>query len=257
MGNEDSSKYQDDLYLKKIFSVIIPAYQEERLIENILKQFNPELKNKHNIELIVSDGGSTDKTLMIASKYADLLIENKTGQRQNISIGRNIGAKHAKGNILIFVNADTIIPDIDKFFSSIKETFLDSKVIAITFPVFIYPQEENVVDKIFHIFLNIYFFALNVLGIGMGRGECQVVRREMFNEIGGYNETISAGEDFDLYRRLRRLGKIKFLWKQKIYESPRRYRRYGYIKIIIIWLLNAISVLFKNKSIHKEWKPIR
>lgn len=257
MGNENNSKNKDDLYLKQSFSVIIPAYQEEKLIENILKQFDTKLKRKYNVELIISDGGSTDKTIIIAKKYADLLIENKTGEKQNISIGRNIGAKYAKGNILIFLNADTIIPDIDGFFFNIKEEFLNNEVIAITFPVYIYPSEENIKDKIFHTFLNIYFFSLNVLGIGMGRGECQVVRKEKFFELGGYNEKISAGEDFDLYRRLRRLGKIKFLWKQKIYESPRRYRRYGYIRIIIIWLLNAISVLLKNKSIQKEWNPIR
>lgn len=257
MGNEVSTKNQNDFNLKKSFSVIIPAFQEEKLIENILKQFDNELKRKYNIELIVSDGGSTDKTLTIAARYADMIVENTTGEKQNISIGRNMGAKRAKGDILIFINADTIISNIHDFFISIEKEFSNKRTVALSFPVFVYPQEENLKDKIFHIFLNIYFFTINVIGIGMGRGECQVVRKEKFFELGGYNEKISAGEDFDLYRRLRRLGRIKFLWKQKIYESPRRYRKYGYIKIITIWLLNAIFVLFKNKSIQSEWKPVR
>ncbi len=257
MGNENTSKNPDDLYLKKSFSVIIPTYQEEKLIENILKQFDSELKRKYDIELIISDGGSTDKTLLIAGNYADVLVENTSGEEQNISIGRNMGAKQARGDILIFLNADTIIPNIEEFFFGLKKELQNNSVVAVTFPVFIYPHEENIKDKIFHLFLNVYFFSLNVIGIGMGRGECQVVRREKFIEIGGYNEKIPAGEDFDLYRRLRRLGKIKFLWKQKIYESPRRYRRYGYFKIIIIWLLNAISVLIKNKSIQRKWEAVR
>ncbi|RCK72046.1 MAG: Glycosyl transferase, family 2 [Ignavibacteriae bacterium] len=257
MGNNHFTKDQNNLNINKKISVIIPAYQEEKLIINILKQFDDNLKAKFLIELIVSDGGSTDETVQIAKKYADTVIENSSKLKQNISIGRNIGAANAKGDILIFLNADTMVPNIENFLSEISREMINKEIVGITCPVYVYPHEETIKDKIFHFILNIYFYTLNLVGLGMGRGECQVVRRESFIKIGGYNENIAAGEDFEMFKRLRRLGKIKFLWKHRVYESPRRYRKYGYIRVIITWLLNAISVLIFKKSLQNEWKPIR
>lgn len=257
MGNNNKSGNQKNLISEKIFSVIIPTYQEEKLIERTLSQFDSNIKNKYNLEIIVSDGGSEDGTITIAKKYADKVIENWSGEKQNISIGRNRGASVATGRYFVFLNADTLIENIAEFFENILEKIESEKFVGVTCPVYVYPEEEKFKDRFFHIFLNIYFFTLNILGLGMGRGECQVLSREMFIKLGGYNERIAAGEDFDLFRRLRHFGKIKFLWNQKVYESPRRYRKYGYLRIILIWLFNAIFVLFTNKSLQSEWKPIR
>jgi glycosyltransferase involved in cell wall biosynthesis len=238
-------------------SVIIPTFQEEKLAEKILSQFTGQLKKKHNIELIVSDGGSTDKTLEIAYRYADKVVENKEGKKQNISIGRNSGAKLAEGEILIFINADTEIEDIDIFFPTISNEIIQYDIIAVTCPVYVYPEEETLLDRLVHFIMNIYFYSLNILGMGMGRGECHILKKENFNKVQGYNEKIAAGEDFDLFHRLRKDGKISFLWKVKVFESPRRYRKEGYFRIIFLWLANAVSVLIFKKSILSEWKPVR
>jgi glycosyltransferase involved in cell wall biosynthesis len=238
-------------------SVIIPTFQEEKLAEKILSQFTEQLKNKHNIELIVSDGGSTDKTLDIAYRYADKVVENKEGNKQNISIGRNRGAKLAEGEILIFINADTEIENIDIFFPAVRSEIIKSAIIAVTCPVYVYPEEETSLDRLVHFIMNIYFYALNILGMGMGRGECHILKKDNFDKVGGYNEKIAAGEDFDLFHRLRKDGKISFLWKVKVFESPRRYRKDGYFRIIFLWLANAVSVLIFKKSILNEWKPVR
>ncbi|MBK8553918.1 MAG: glycosyltransferase [Ignavibacteria bacterium] len=100
---------------KKI-SIIIPSLNEEKLIERSLSQFTSEIKIAYNIELTVSDGGSKDSTIEIAKKYADRLIIHKDNFPQNISQGRNAGAKNSPGDVLIFLNADTCIRDIDFFF---------------------------------------------------------------------------------------------------------------------------------------------
>ena len=91
----------------------------------------------------------------------------------------------------------------------------------------------------------------------MGRGECQIVPKNLFDRIGGYNNSLVAGEDFDLFKRIRKKGKILFDKSLVIYESPRRYRKYGHTKIFFSWLLNAVSVIFKNKSASKEWEEVR
>jgi len=67
----------------------------------------------------------------------------------------------------------------------------------------------------------------------MGRGECQIVRRDIFEKVGKYNTNLIAGEDFDLYRRIKKNnGNIYYSKEIIIYESPRRFRKYGYLKTL-------------------------
>lgn len=238
-------------------SLIIPTLQEGKLLTRVLDQFTPDLRQRYQLEIIVSDGGSTDGTLEIARLKADTLVEKISNQHQNISKGRNIGAKSARGDILIFINGDTIIGEIDRFFTVMLDLMQDEKTAGATCSVLVYDNEERLSDKVYHEFYNLYFAILNWVGLGMGRGECQVVRRDVFFDSGGYNELIAAGEDFEFFVRLRRKGKIAFVRSLVVRESPRRYRRYGYVKITLLWFLNAIGVLFFGRSVVKKWEPVR
>ena len=98
---------------------------------------------------------------------------------------------------------------------------------------------------------------LTGVGLGWGRGECHVIRREVFEELQGYSLRIAAGEDYDMFRRLDKRGRIKFLEDVVVYESPRRYRRYGYAYVTASWFLNFLAVFFLGRSILDEWKPVR
>jgi hypothetical protein len=91
----------------------------------------------------------------------------------------------------------------------------------------------------------------------MGRGECHIIRKNIFNEEGGYNENLSAGEDFDLFKRIRKKGDILFTPEILVYESPRRFRRLGYLKVTLLWIKNGFSVYLKNKSFSKIWEQVR
>lgn len=239
------------------FSIIIPTLNEERLLPNILNQLKDNLiESKYDAEIIISDGGSTDKTLLIAEKYTSKIIRCAEG-KQNIASGRNIGANVAAGSILLFFGADIKIPEIDSLFSYIEHRFIESQYAAMTCNVKVAPEEEIFSDKIFHSILNTYFYLLNVFSVGMGRGEIQIVRKNVFFEFNGYNEELAAGEDFDLFRRIRKKYKILFERKLSIYESPRRYRKYGYLSVCRSWFINAYFVIFKNKSLDREWEQIR
>jgi glycosyltransferase involved in cell wall biosynthesis len=240
-----------------LISVIIPALNEEKLISSTLSQFTPQLKQKYNIEVIVSDGGSTDSTLKFISETADKIIEAQPGKKQNIPIGRNIGASQASGEYYYFVNADTRFQDTDSFFQKTIIALTDSKISALTCRIRVFPDEEKFKDKLFHFCYNNYVFILNKLGIGMGRGECQIVRKSIFEKVHGYNESIPAGEDFDLYRRIRKIGKIKYLRDVTVYESPRRYRKFGYAKVFWNWTENSISVFLRSKAISGNWEAVR
>lgn len=242
---------------KKKISIIIPSLNEEKLIERSLRQFTSEIKFAYNIELTVSDGGSKDSTIEIAKKYADRLITHKDNFPQNISQGRNAGAKNSPGDVLIFLNADTCIRDIDFFFKEILREFDENDLAAIACCIEVFPEELKLTDKLFHSFYNNYVAILNKFFLGMGRGECHIVRKEIFNLSGGYNEKLAAGEDFDLYKRLRRSGRIKFKRNLVVYESPRRYRKFGYARVFWDWTINSISVFLFKKSISTKWEAVR
>ncbi len=240
-----------------MISVIIPTLSEKRLIEQALRQFDADIRRKYNLEIIVSDGGSDDGTVQIAKELADQVVIYNGEARQTIAGGRNNGAVKAQGDLLFFLNADTLIDDPDGFFAGINKVMSDPDVLALTCYVRVYPEEEKLSDKVFHGVCNRFFDVVNTVGIGMGRGECHVIRRSVFEEVGKYNSTLVAGEDFDLYSRIRRKGKITFMRDRYVFESPRRYRRYGYHRVAFDWFRNALSVKLLKRSVIDEWTPIR
>lgn len=241
------------------FSIIVPTYFEENMLEELLKKFTIELRQKYNFELIVSDGGSTDNTINIAKKYVDKLVLKTKQERQTISEGRNDGAKVAVGETLVFLNADCMPQNVENFLDFIYTWNKDAeKYSAVACKVKSLEQEELIRDKLFYFFLNNYVKFLNLIGVGMGRGECQIIRKKIFNKLNGYNDKLVAGEDFDLYRRIYKNGyKILYTNEIVVNESLRRFRKYGYLKTLFYWFLNSINVIFWNKSASKEWKAIR
>ena len=190
----------------------MPVYQEESILDRTLSIYTKEFKNRFSLELIVSDGGSTDNTVEIAKKYADKTALHKREDRQSIAEGRNNGAELAQGDVLIFINGDTMPADPEDFFSYIYNWSKSNqnKNDAFACRVGVFPEEELTKDKMFYNMHNSYVRFLNAIGIGMGRGECQIVRKDIFESAGRYNNEIIAGEDFDLYRRIAKIGKIKY-----------------------------------------------
>jgi len=237
-------------------SVIIPTLNEEKLISQTLNQFTTQLKQKYNLEIIISDGGSTDSTLKLLGSV-EKIVEANPNEKQNIPQGRNAGAKAASGKYFYFFNADTLIKDADNFFETSLKAFEDTRNAALTCNIHVFPDDVRLSDKLFHGFYNNYVKALNFMGMGMGRGECHMIRKEIFFKVNGYNEEMVAGEDYDLYRRIQKLGRIKFLRSLTVYESPRRYRKFGYRRVFADWTKNSLSVLFKNKSVSQVWEAVR
>jgi glycosyltransferase involved in cell wall biosynthesis len=240
-----------------VISVVIPALNEVKLLPGLLAQLTPELVAAHDLELIVSDGGSSDATRDIALAAGCTVVEHLDQRRQTIAEGRNAGAAAARGELLVFLNGDVRLDDADRFFSTITATMREAAVSGATCEVQVFPEEEKGIDRAFHNGHNLYVRFLNAIGEGMGRGECQVLRRSLFVLIGGYNPAMAAGEDYDLFRRVRKHGRIVMLPGVVVYESPRRFRRYGYTGIVWGWTKNALAVIFRNKSSSATWEAVR
>lgn len=239
-----------------MISIIIPTFNEEHTIKGSLKQFI-KLKKKFDLELIVSDGGSTDNTVKIAKKFADKLALHQKNWVKTISEGRNKGAAKAKGDIMIFFDADVRLENPDKFFNAVIEKFKDPKIVGATCRVYEYIEEETTFDRMFHSTMSNYIRLLNFIGWGASRGECQIIRKKVFDKLHGYDRYLVAGEDFEFFHRLAKQGRIHYFNKIIVRESPRRFRRLGYPKVVLQWFLNSVFSFFGKRAYSKEWKPVR
>lgn len=241
-------------------SIVIPTKNEAKYLEPTLAQFAGVLENL-DLEIIISDANSTDGTAEIARRYhaahgARIRLVQKPG-KQNIAIGRNIGAAAATGGILFHMDADVRIADPEGFFARVRKKFENPRIAAATTPLWIYPEESGFADKFYHVLMNGIIRLSFLFRVYLAKGECQLVRRAAFEQIGGYNENLVAGEDCNLFYRLQNVGKIAYLHRLHVHHSPRRFRAYGYWRITLIYLREGISLLFRHKSYVQEWKPVR
>ena len=243
-------------------SIIIPTLNEEKLIAGLLARFTPAIREQLRLEIILSDGGSTDQTLALARGLANVIVIHPGDERQTIAAGRNAGAQQATGEVFLFFNADVELPvDLASFLKDLVRGVRQKG--AATCRVAVHPGQARWMDRLVLGTCDRLFWMLNQIGIGMGRGECHAIDRALFEHLQGYNETLVAGEDFDLFHRIARYlrkqkkGSIAFLWNWTLYEDPRRYRELGYPRTMWSWFENFISILFTKRSRAEEWSVIR
>jgi len=233
------------------YSIIIPTFNEEKTIRDAILQW---IDFRDNIEIIISDGLSTDKTIDIAERMNVKIIQPNQPQK-SIAEGRNLGTTVAANEWFIFLDSDVRFLNVHHFMKSIQSRI--EKLDAATIRIKIYPDEEKFHDRIFHFLI---YFSLRVLfwcGSAGGRGECQIIRKSVFEKIHGYNESLVGGEDYDLMRRVKKRGfQVEYLYDVIGYESPRHYRKSGYLKVLFLWFGNWVATFF-GQSISRQWEKIR
>jgi glycosyltransferase involved in cell wall biosynthesis len=241
--------------MKTQVSFIIPALNEEKQIAGLIDNINM-LSNRYNYEIIVSDGFSTDRTIEIAIQKGAQVTSDDIHAPKTIANGRNTGAFLAQGEILIFCDADTVMKDPDKFISEIFNVFKDPQIVGGTPSLSIFPDETILKDKIFHFLFNHIVKFSFTTKVPICGGQCQIVRSCSFREVNGYNVNIVHGEDSDFFRRLRKIGKLHFFSNLVVYESPRRYRHFGYILLLAQGVYSLVYQQIFRKNVFKEWRRV-
>lgn len=240
-----------------LISVIVPTLNEEKYIGLLLESIRQQ--GSTDIEVLVVDGGSQDRTLDIAKKYsAKIFVFTGLGEFAS----RNVGAKKAKGKYLLFTCSDIIFPK--GLFKRVLDTLQsDPTIIALSGPG--YPYDAPLLGKIEYTAYNTVRFILANLPKPIKRFSTStnflVVRRDIFEKTGGFVEN-DINADGLMGRTLLNMGKVVFSLKAYFYLSARRMKMMGllnfnkhYLYILENFLFGlSKSGLLKKIKIHSKRK---
>ncbi len=239
-----------------MISIIVPTLNEEKYIAATLESLK-SLSLPH--EIIVSDGGSTDKTLEIARKYTDKIVPAEGEGYRTISKNRNAGARKSQGEFLVFVDSAVTIPNVNAFFARALADFEKMpELLGLSGFIKVEPSVATFMDKIVHQIMTMNFIILNnALHRGAAAGKFQMIRREAFFRLGGFREDLPTAEDLDMFARLSKIGRTYIDRQLVVYHPGRRAHAIGWPRLLWRWTLDATSFIFTSKSYSKDWKQIK
>ncbi|MDF0677051.1 MAG: TIGR04283 family arsenosugar biosynthesis glycosyltransferase [Nitrospira sp.] len=209
-------------------SVIIPTLNEERTIGQTLSS----LPVSEILEAIIVDGGSTDQTISIAEVFcAEVsnvrIVTAPAGRARQM----NEGAKTGRGDILLFLHADTLLPAGATLM--IEAALTSPTVVGGRFDVTF--DSRSALGTMISTFMN---WRSRLSGIATG-DQALFVRRQIFEQLGGFAD-IPLMEDIEFSRRLKRTGLMMAL-HQKVITSFRRWEQQGpWRTILLMWTLRFL-----------------
>lgn len=223
-----------------LVSVIVPTLNEATMMRDLAASLG---RLRGEFEVIVCDGGSADATVEMARQCGLRVIEAPRGR----GLQMNAGAKLAKGETLLFLHADTRLPE--SALALVADALTDDKVCGGNFGLIFGgdTREARLLTRI---------YPLLRLG-GMLYGDSAIfVRRGVFELLDGYRE-YPIFEDCDLYRRMRRVGRFVRL-NARATTSSRRFEG-KFIRTFALWsLMQVLSWLGVNPNfLNRLYKPLR
>lgn len=221
------------------FSIVIPALNEEEYLPHLLRDLARQ--TFYNYEILVVDGGSSDKTLQVARRFKKVKI--LTSPQANVAKQRNFGAAKAQGKYLLFIDADTRLPVY--FLEGIKYRL--SITPADIFTTWMSQKDVAGPNKVVIAFMNFIAQSSHFLENPSAYGAFLGCRRAAFNQSKGFNPEITFAEDTEFVKRLVNQGYRFRLFKDPRFKfSLRRFEKEGtlpmirkYAKLNLEWLANG------------------
>jgi glycosyltransferase involved in cell wall biosynthesis len=219
-------------------SIVIPTLNEENYLPVLLDSL---MRVSAPMEIIVVDGDSTDRTVQVVERYQPLFAANASlralqGNARNISLQRNIGAAAARHDLLIFCDADVLVPSHDTY-ATLVTRFAEERL-AVAAPVLV-PIEPGLGFKL--AFKAVYWLQRLVLSYGRPYfgGGFLMTTRGIFFQLGGFDTKLALAEDVDYSLRASRLGPYR-LMKVTMGVSARRLIKYGYW-----WIIESLPTIVR------------
>lgn len=206
-------------------SIVMPVLDEAAGITSALAALAP--LRRRGAEVIVVDGGSSDATRELAAPLADHVLTAPRGRARQM----NAGAAVAGGRVLLFLHADTALPDDAG--RLVDRAVVDNGRHWGRFDVRIVGRSP---------WLPMVAAMMNLrsrlTGIATG-DQAMFVRRDIFAALGGFAD-IPLMEDIELSRRLKRAGRVACL-RERVTTSSRRWRTHGVVRtILLMWTLRLL-----------------
>jgi len=208
-------------------SVIVPMLNEERSIAATLHSIR---EGAPEAEVIVVDGNSMDRSRALAEPLCDVLVTGKRGRARQL----NEGASRARGEVLAFVHADTLVPA--SFASDIASALADPSVVGGRFDVVL--DDSAFIFRLIGLLISLRS-RLSRTGTG---DQAMFVRRKAFSELGGFPD-IELCEDLEFARRLKRVGGVACL-RARVTTSARRWRVEGIFRTVFrMWVIRLLYLI--------------
>lgn len=197
-------------------SIIIPTYNEEEYLPDLLKSISRQ--DFKDLEVIIADAHSTDKTLDIAKSYNCKIVPGGLP-----GVGRNNGARIAQGELLLFLDADSVLTN-NYLSCAIEEFELHNLGIAITHIV---PLEKGFINEITHEFAN--YMTKQISRVKPHGAGCYgiLTYKSLHEKVNGFDESLDFGEDTDYIERIAKISRFKVLDKPRLLISTRRLEEEG------------------------------
>jgi len=211
-----------------MLSIVIPTLNEENYLPRLLNCIKKQ--NFKDYEIIISDADSKDKTREIAKDFGCKIVKGGLPAK-----GRNEGAKIIKGDLILFLDGDALLPEdfLEKTLKEFKQRNLDITSFILT------PISKRKYPKIlFNIFYNypLRFFekrwAHAMIAI--------LIKKELHKSLNGFDEKIKIGEDHYYVQQGSKLGKFGVIKTTEIFTSLRRFRTEGWIRVGLKYGLGEI-----------------
>jgi glycosyltransferase involved in cell wall biosynthesis len=214
-----------------MLSIVIPTLNEEEYLPGLLNSIKEQ--NFNDLEIIVSDAGSKDKTVKIAKNYGCKVVKGGLP-----SIGKNNGAKVAKGDIIVFLDADMRLSkgelkDALEEFKSRKLDLASSQLRALEKDFF-----GEVVLHLFYNFPMVLFEKILPRGVGF-----IMVKKDFFGNLKGFDEKVILAEDTDFIRQAVKMGEFGILERVKPFYSLRRFKKEGWVVAYVKYFISELYFL--------------
>lgn len=224
-------------------SIIIPTHNEEKLLPRLLSGIKSQ--EFQDYEIIIADADSDDKTKAIAKKNKCKIVSGGMPAQ-----GRNKGAKAAKGEVLLFLDADTFMEKKDFLTKSLD--YFEKENLGVMANSY-KPLSCRHVDRILHEIVNNFLKSIESIK-PMGGGMCIFVRKDVFDKANGFNEELLIGEDHEFVEKCSKISKFKFYRGAPIHISVRRLNTDGRTNICFKYTAHTLYRLFTGKEVTRKNK---